>query len=165
MKFTSLHDLYIQELRDLYHAEKQILKALPKVIENTKAPELGTALSHHLEETKGHVTRLEQIFQLHDLEAKAVTCDGMKGILSEGEEILDHDENLDVRDAGIVAGCQKVEHYEIASYGAVRTWAEQMGHKQAAKLLQQTLDEEKRADQKLTEIAAKLNPVTVSRAG
>ncbi len=165
MKFKSLHDLYIEELRDLYHAEKQILKALPKVIENTKSSELSTALSNHLEETKGHVTRLEQVFQLHNLEAKAETCEGMKGILSEGEDILGHDENLDVRDAGIVAGCQKVEHYEIASYGTVRTWAEQMGHKQSARLLQQTLDEEKRADQKLTEIAQRLNVEAVQRAG
>jgi ferritin-like metal-binding protein YciE len=165
MKLKSLHDLYIEELRDLYHAEKQILKALPKVIENTKSSELSTALSNHLEETKGHVTRLEQVFQLHNLEAKAETCEGMKGILSEGEDILGHDENLDVRDAGIVAGCQKVEHYEIASYGSVRTWAEQMGHKQSARLLQQTLDEEKRADQKLTEIAQRLNVEAVQRAG
>jgi ferritin-like metal-binding protein YciE len=165
MKLESLHQLYIDELRDLYHAEKQILKALPKVIESTSSPELRTALSHHLEETKGHVTRLEQVFQLHNEEAKAKTCDGMKGILSEGEDILSHDENPEVRDAGIVAGCQKVEHYEIASYGSVRAWAEQMGHTEAARILQQTLDEEKHAEQKLTEIGKRLNVQTVRRAG
>lgn len=164
MKFESLHDLYLNELRDLYHAEKQILKALPKVIEKTKSQELQTALSNHLEETKGHVTRLEQVFRLHNEEPKAETCDGMKGILSEGEDILRHDENPAVRDAGIVAACQKVEHYEMAAYGSVRTWAEQMGHTQAAQILQQTLEEEKHADKKLTEIGQKLNVESVQRA-
>jgi len=165
MKFESLHELYVAELRDLYDAERRILKALPKVIENTASPELQTALSNHLEETKGHVTRLEQVFELHHEEAKAETCDGMKGILAEGEDILDHDENREVRDAGIIGACQKVEHYEIASYGAVRTWAEQMGHTKAMQILQQTLEEEKKADKKLTEIAAKLNPQSVRHAG
>lgn len=165
MKLESLHILYIKELRDLYHAEKQILKALPKVIESTGSSELRTALSHHLEETKGHVTRLEQVFQMHNEEAKTETCKGMEGILDEGKEVLSHDENPGVRDAGIVAGCQKVEHYEIASYGSVHAWAEQMGHTQAASLLQQTLDEEKKADQKLTEISKRLNVEAVRRAG
>ena len=164
MKFQSLHDIYLQELRDLYHAEKQIVKALPKVIEASTSVELRNALSHHLKETEGQVARLEQVFKLHNEEPRASTCDGMKGILSEGSEILDHDENLHVRDAGIAAACQKVEHYEIASYGAVRTWAEQMGHNQAAKLLQQTLDEEKKADQKLTEIAKQINVESASHA-
>lgn len=164
MKFKSLHDVYLQELRDLYHAEKQILKALPKVIESSTSADLRNALSNHLKETEGQVTRLEQVFKLHNEEPKAETCEGMKGILAEGEDILGHDENLQVRDAGIAAACQKVEHYEIASYGAVRTWAEQMGHNQAARLLQQTLDEEKKADQKLTEIAKKLNVESVSHA-
>jgi ferritin-like metal-binding protein YciE len=164
MKFESLHDLYLSELRDLYHAEKQILKALPKVIENTNSPELQTALSNHLEETKGHVARLEQVFRLHNEEPKAETCDGMKGILSEGEDILDHDENPAVRDAGIVAACQKVEHYEMSAYGSVRTWAEQMGHTQAAQILQQTLEEEKQADKKLTQIGEQLKTESVSRA-
>ena len=165
MKFESLHDLYLQELRDLYSAEKQIVKALPKVIESTESADLRRALSSHLEETKNHVVRLEQVFQLHNERAKAETCDGMKGILDEGADILSHDENTAVRDAGIIAGCQKVEHYEIASYGSVRTWADQMGHKEAAQILQQTLDEEKHADQKLTQIASQLNMETVRRAG
>ncbi|MEI9975948.1 MAG: ferritin-like domain-containing protein [Ignavibacteriota bacterium] len=165
MKFETLHDLYMQELRDLYHAEKQILKALPKLIKATDSADLKAALSNHLEETEGQVTRLEQVFQLHNVDAKAVTCDGMKGILTEGEDILEHDENVAVRDAGIIAGCQKVEHYEIASYGSVRAWAEQMGHTKAAKLLQQTLDEEKKADEKLTQIAKQLNVESVRSAG
>ncbi len=165
MKFESLHDLYLNELRDLYSAEKQILKALPKVIESSGSADLRTALSNHLEETKNHVVRLERVFQLHNEKAKAETCDGMKGILDEGDDILDHDENPSVRDAGIIAGCQKVEHYEISAYGSVRTWAEQMGHTEAAQILQQTLEEEKHADQKLTEVASQLNPQTVRRAG
>ncbi|HUB80927.1 MAG TPA: ferritin-like domain-containing protein [Bryobacteraceae bacterium] len=165
MKFESLHQLYLMELRDLYDAEKRIVKALPRVIENTTSPDLQTALSNHLQETKGHVTRLEQVFKLHNEEAKTETCDGMKGILSEGEDILGHDENPEVRDAGIIAACQKVEHYEIASYGTVRKWAEQMGHTKAVQLLQQTLDEEKTADRKLTEIGEKLNPQSVRHAG
>jgi ferritin-like metal-binding protein YciE len=165
MKFQSLHDLYIDELRHLYSAEKQILKALPKVIESASSPDLRTALSNHLEETKSHVTRLEQVFQLHHQEAKAETCEGMKGILDEGEDMLDHDENPAVRDAGIIVACQKVEHYEVASYGSVRSFAEQMGHSQTARILQQTLDEEKKANEKLTEISRSLNLVTVRRAG
>jgi len=164
MKIDSLHALYLNELRDLYHAEKQIVKALPKMIENTNSTDLRTALSSHLEETRGHVTRLERVFRLHGEEPKTETCQGMKGIIDEGDDIVGHDENLNVRDAGIIAGAQKVEHYEIASYGSVRTWAEQMGHQDAASLLQQTLDEEKRADAKLTEIAARLNIEAVRTA-
>jgi len=165
MKFNSLHDLYVEELRDLYSAEKQILKALPKVIESTHSADLRTALSTHLEETKHQVIRLEQVFKLHNEPAKAETCDGMKGILEEAADILDHDENAAVRDAGIISGCQRVEHYEIAAYGSVRAWAEQMGHREAAQILQQTLEEEKRADKKLTEIASQLNLESVRRAG
>jgi len=165
MKFNSLHDLYVEELRDLYSAEKQILKALPKVIESTHSADLRTALSTHLEETKHQVIRLEQVFKLHNEPAKAETCDGMKGILEEAADILDHDENAAVRDAGIISGCQRVEYYEIAAYGSVRAWAEQMGHREAAQILQQTLEEEKRADKKLTEIASQLNLESVRRAG
>ena len=165
MRFQSLHDLYLEELRDLYSAEKQILKALPKVIESTASADLRSALSHHLEETTNHVIPLEQVFHLHNETAKAETCDGMKGILEEADDILDHDENVSVRDAGIIPGCQRVEHYEMAAYGSVRTWAEQMGHREAAEILQQTLEEEKRADKRLTEIAARLNVESVRRAG
>ena len=164
MKIDSLHALYLNELRDLYHAEKQIVKALPKMIENTNSTDLRTALSSHLEETRGHVTRLERVFRLHGEEPKTETCQGMKGIIDEGDDIVGHDENLNVRDAGIIAGAQKVEHYEIASYGSVRTWAEQMGHQESATLLQQTLDEEKRADEKLTKIASTLNIEAVRSA-
>lgn len=165
MKLDSLHSLYLNELHDLYHAEKQLVKALPKMIENTRSTDLRTALSNHLDETKGHVTRLEQVFRLHHEEPKAETSKGMEGIIDEGEKIVSHDENASVRDAGIIAGAQKAEHYEIASYGSLRTWAEQMGHREAAQILQQTLDEEKNADKRLTQIAATLNVEAARRAG
>ncbi|MGO4880274.1 MAG: ferritin-like domain-containing protein [Bryobacteraceae bacterium] len=165
MKIESLHALYLKELRDLYNAENQIVKALPKMIEAVESPELRAGLSHHLEETRGHVARLEQIFRQHNEEAKGETCKGMEGIIDEGKAIVSHADRSAVRDAGIIASAQKVEHYETAGYGSVRTWAQQMGHSEAAQLLQQTLDEEKQADKKLTEIAATLKLEAVRRAG
>jgi ferritin-like metal-binding protein YciE len=154
VKLESLNDLYLCELKDLYSAEDQIVKALPKVIEKTTSPELRQALQSHLEETRGHVTRLEQIFDMHGEEAKKQKCKGMQGVLSEGDELLGYDAPPEVRDAAIISACQRVEHYEMAGYGTVRTYAEQLGHQRAAALLQQTLDEEKAADDKLTDIAA-----------
>ena len=154
MKLESLNDLYISELKDLYSAEDQIVKALPKVIEKTTSPELRQALADHLEETRGHVARLEEIFEMHGEEAKKQKCKGMQGVLAEGEEIMGYDATPEVRDAAIISACQRVEHYEIAAYGTVRTYAEQMGHERAAAVLQETLDEEMAADEKLTDIAA-----------
>ncbi len=154
MKLESLHDLYISELKDLYSAEDQILKALPKVIEKATTPELRQALQDHLEQTRGHVARLEQIFDMHGEEAKKQKCKGMQGVLAEGEEMIGYDATPEVRDAAIISACQRVEHYEMAAYGTVRTYAEQMGHERAAALLQETLDEEVAADEKLTDIAA-----------
>jgi ferritin-like metal-binding protein YciE len=154
MKLETLHDLYLSELRDLYSAEDQIIKALPKVIEKTTSPELREALSDHLEETRGHLTRLEEVFQMHGEEPKKQKCKGMQGVLAEGEELLGYDASPAVRDAAIIAACQRVEHYEIAAYGTVRTYAEQLGHDHAASLLEETLDEESAADEKLTQIAA-----------
>lgn len=154
MKLESLHDLYLSELRDLYSAEDQIIKALPKVIEKTTSPELRQALSDHLEETRGHVTRLEAVFQMHGEEPKKQKCKGMQGVLSEGEDLLGYDAPAAVRDAAIISACQRVEHYEIAAYGTVRTYAEQLGHDRAASTLQETLDEESAADEKLTQIAS-----------
>jgi len=165
VKLESLHQLYIKELHDLYDCENQIIKALPKMIDAADSNQLRTALEEHLEQTRGHVTRLEQIFQMHNEDVKGEKCKGMDGILDEGKDIVKHDENRGVRDAGIIAGAQKVEHYEISGYGSVRTWAEQMGHTQAAQLLQQTLNEEKEADKKLTQIAESLNIEAVRRAG
>jgi ferritin-like metal-binding protein YciE len=154
MKLESLNDLYISELRDLYSAEDQIVKALPKVIEKTTAPELRQALTNHMEETLGHVARLEQIFEMHGEEAKKQKCKGMQGVLAEGEEMMGYDATPEVRDAAIISACQRVEHYEIAAYGSVRTYAEQLGYERAAAVLQETLDEEMAADEKLTDIAA-----------
>lgn len=165
MKLESLHELYIKELRDLYNAENQIIKALPKMIESATSSDLRTALETHLQETHEQVRRLQQVFRLHNEEVKGENCKGMEGIISEGKELLKHDENLNVRDAGIIAAAQKVEHYEMASYGSVRTWAKQMGHTEAVTLLQQTLDEEGQADAKLSEIARALNAEAVRRAG
>jgi ferritin-like metal-binding protein YciE len=157
MKLLSLHDLYLNELHDLYDAENQIVKALPKMIESATSGELRNALSNHLEQTRAHVTRLEQVFQLHNEEVSGEKCKGMQGLIDEGKNLIKHDENLNVRDAAIIAAAQKVEHYEVASYGTVRTWAQLMGHMEAARLLQATLDEEAEADHKLTEIARTLN--------
>ncbi len=153
MKLESLHDLYLLELKDLYSAEDQIVKALPKVIEKATSPELRTALSNHLEETKEHVTRLEQIFEMHGEDAKKQKCKGMQGILEEGDETIGKDATAAVRDAAIIGACQRVEHYEMAAYGTVRTYARQLGHERAAALLDRTLEEEDAADEKLTEIA------------
>jgi len=165
MKLQDLHTLYIKELRDTYHAEKQITKALPKMIDAAESQQLRSALSKHLDETQNHITRLERVFQMHNEDPKTETCKGMEGIIDEGKDVLSHDENREVRDAGLIAAAQKVEHYEIATYGSLRSWAEQMGHTQAAQLLQQTLDEEKNADAKLTQIAQTLNVEAVRRAG
>jgi len=154
MKLESLHDLYLSELRDLYSAEDQIIKALPKMIEKAESTHLRNALTSHLQETRGHVARLEQVFEMHGEEAKKEKCKGMEGVLAEGDEMVGKDATPAVRDAAIISACQRVEHYEIAAYGTVRTYAEQMGHERAAVVLKQTLDEEAAADRKLTEIAS-----------
>jgi ferritin-like metal-binding protein YciE len=164
MKLGSLHELYLNELHDLYDGEQQIVKALPKMIESSSSAELRDALSNHLEETRAQVTRLEQIFRLHNEDVKGEKCKGLAGIIDEGKDLIKHDENIIVRDAAIISAAQKVEHYEIASYGTVRTWAELMGHDEAVRLLRQTLNEEGEADKKLTEIAMALNPEAVHGA-
>jgi ferritin-like metal-binding protein YciE len=153
MAAHSLSDLYVEELRDLYNAEKQILKALPKMIKAASHDELKEALESHRKQTEGHVTRLEQIFEDLGKNAKGKTCHGMEGVLAEGAELLEEKPEPQVLDAGIISAAQRVEHYEMAGYGSVRTWAEQLGHENHASLLQQTLEEEKEADEKLTELA------------
>ena len=165
MKLESLHDLYLNELHDLYNAENQILKALPKMIESAQSTELRDALNQHMQQTHEQVRRLQQVFQLHNEEVKGQKCKGMEGVIEEGKDLLKHDENPAARDAAIILAAQKLEHYEMAGYGAVRTWAQLMGHTEAAQLLQQTLDEEGEADKTLTEIAQRLNIVAVRRAG
>lgn len=152
-KLASLKDLYLTELKDLYDAEKRIVKTLPKVAEAASQPELRDALLLHLDQTKGHVSRLEMVFQGMGESARARTCDGIKGILEEGENFIDDIDDPAVRDAGIISAAQRVEHYEIAAYGTVQKWAEQLNDTKGARLLEETLEEEKAADKKLTAIA------------
>ena len=164
MKLNSLHDLYLAELQDLYDAEKQIVKALPKMAEEATSSDLRAALEEHLEQTREHVRRLEQVFRLHGEEAKGEKCEGIEGIIDEGKDVLKQDAAPMVKDAAIIASAQRVEHYEMAAYGCVRTYAEQMGHSEAARLLQQTLDEEGEADKVLTSIAQKRNAEAIRTA-
>jgi ferritin-like metal-binding protein YciE len=157
MKLETLRELYIEELQDLYSAETQITKALPKLIEASSAPMLQQAFEHHLGETKNHVKRLEQIFERLNENPKGKTCEGMKGLLKEGSERAGEGGEADVLDAGIIAAAQRVEHYEIAAYGSARTYAELLGEREAMQLLNETLEEEKAADTKLTQVAKKIN--------
>jgi ferritin-like metal-binding protein YciE len=153
MKIDSLDKLLEEELKDIYSAEKQLLKALPKMAKKASSDELRAALEEHLTVTEGQVTRLEEVFQALGKPAKAKTCKAMQGLIEEATEIMGEDAEDAVMDAGIIAAAQKVEHYEIASYGTVRTWATLCGEDDAAELLQETLDEETEADEKLTELA------------
>lgn len=157
MKATSLRDLYLEELKDLYDAEHQIIKALPKMVNKASSDELRNALQEHLEVTREQATRLENIFEQMGERAKAKKCKGMAGLVEEGSEILKEDMDEDVKDAAIISAAQRVEHYEMAAYGTVRTYANLLGENEAAELLQKTLDEEKQADQTLNEIAEQIN--------
>jgi len=157
MELDSLRELYVAELQDLYSAENQILKALPKMIKAAKSPQLKAGFELHLEQTKEQVTRLEQIFEGLEEKAEGKKCKGMEGLLKEGEELMGEDADEDVLDAGLISAAQRVEHYEMAGYGTVRTYAELLGEKEAVKLLQTTLDEEKDTDAKLTKLASKIN--------
>lgn len=153
MKLETLHDLYVDELKDLYSAEHQLLKALPKMAKAASAPQLAKAFTDHLEETRGQVERLEKIFKKLDVSPKGKTCKAMEGLLEEGKEVMDEDADPTVMDAALIAAAQRVEHYEMAGYGCVRTFARLLGDEQAADLLQKTLDEEGAADKKLTKLA------------
>jgi ferritin-like metal-binding protein YciE len=154
----TMDDLFVHTLRDIYYAEKQILKALPDMIEKASEAQLKQAFQSHLGETKNQVTRLEQVFKLHGVEAKGVDCPAIDGIIEESEEIAGEVEDKAVLNAALAAAAQAVEHYEMTRYGTLVAWAKQLGRNDCAKLLQQNLDEEKAADKKLTEIAeARLN--------
>ena len=153
MKLNSLRDLYITELKDLYDAEHRIIKALPKMAESANSPELRSAFEQHLEQTRGHVSRLEQIFQWLDEPAKGQKCKGIEGIIDEGEDLMDKDSAPAVCDAALISAAQKVEHYEIAGYGTARTFARRLGFDDQAMLLDQTLKEEGQTDKKLTSLA------------
>jgi ferritin-like metal-binding protein YciE len=153
MKIDSLEKLLEEELKDIYSAEKQLLKALPKMAKKASSEELRTALEEHLTVTEGQVARLEEVFEALGKTAKAKTCKAMQGLIEEATELMEEDADDAVMDAGIIAAAQKVEHYEIASYGTVRTWATLCGQEEAAELLQETLDEETEADELLSELA------------
>ena len=153
MKLDSLRTLWIEEMRDLYNAENQLLKALPKMAKRANTPELKEAFESHLEETQTHVERLEEIFAKLGKKPSGKTCKAMKGLVEEGSEMLKEDGPDSVIDAGIIAAAQRVEHYEMAGYGAARTFASLLGEDDAEELLQTTLDEEGAADEKLTQIA------------
>lgn len=152
-KMVTLNDLLEDELKDLYSAEKQLIKALPKMAKRASSPQLRSALEQHLEVTKRQAKRLEQVFEELGRSAKAKTCEAMAGIIEEAEDMMDEDAEEAVMDAAIIGCAQKVEHYEIATYGTVRSWAQRVGAQRAAQLLDQTLQEEGEADKKLTSIA------------
>jgi ferritin-like metal-binding protein YciE len=150
---SSLHDAFLDELRDVYNAEKQITRALPKMSKAASAATLSDAFDTHLQETQGQIERLEQVFELLDETARGKQCEGMAGILEEGKQIMEEDFDEATMDACLIAAAQRVEHYEMAAYGTLVAWAKAMGHDEAAKLLQETLDEEKTADEKLSSLA------------
>jgi ferritin-like metal-binding protein YciE len=149
----TLHDAFVDELRDTYDAEKQLTKALPKMAKAANSPELREAIESHLEETRQQVTRLEQVFESLDEKAKGKHCDGIAGIIQEAQAIMQEDFDESTADACLIAAAQRAEHYEMAAYGTLVAWARAMGHDDAADLLQETLDEEKAADEKLNSLA------------
>jgi len=152
-RYETLEELFVCQLKDLYDAENRLVKALPKMRDAANSPTLKEAFSNHLIETERQVERLEEVFRSIGSKAEAETCDAMKGLISEGEDMIDAKGDPNVLDAGLIASAQRVEHYEIAGYGTARTLAKQLGHLDAAELLQNTLDEEASADSTLTMIA------------
>lgn len=152
-KMATLDDLFTDLLKDLYSAEKQLVKALPKMAKNAQSPDLQRAFQEHLKQTEGQVERIERIFSDMGGSPRGKKCVGMEGLIEEGNELLQEDVEPDVLDAGLIAAAQKVEHYEIAGYGTARAWAERLGYDNVARLLKQTLEEESMANEKLTKIA------------
>jgi len=160
---TTLKSLLIDELRDIYHAERQLVRALPKLAKAATSPDLREALESHLAETEQQVSRVEQAFELLNESAKTKTCAGMMGIVEEGSELIKESDKGAALDAGIIAGAQRAEHYEMAAYGSLMAWARALGHDDVAELLSESLEEEKAADKKLTELAeAGLNDAAAS---
>ena len=149
----TLHDAFVDELRDTYDAEKQLIKALPKLAKAATSDELRSAFETHLEETRGHVERLEQVFESLEEKVRGKHCEGIAGIIEEGKSVMEEDFDEAAMDACLIAAGQRAEHYEMAAYGTLVAWARAMGHTEAAGLLQETLDEEKAADEKLTTLA------------
>ncbi len=163
-KLNNLQDLLVEQLQDLYDAENQILKALPKMAEKAVSPELRQGFEQHLSQTKGHVERLEQVFNTLNEKPSGHTCKAMQGIIKEGDELMKERADASVMDAGLIASAQRVEHYEMAGYGCVRTWANLLGMADVAQLLQRTLDEEGATDQKLTTLAERIINVQAAEA-
>lgn len=157
MKENSLRELYVEELKDLYSAETQMIKALPKMAKAATSPDLKAGFEEHLQQTREHVTRLQTILEALDENPKGKTCKGMEGLVKEGAELIEEDPGPEELDAGLISAAQRVEHYEIAGYGCVATYAKLLGEEQAEKLLRQTLDEEKETDRKLTELSEDIN--------
>ena len=157
MHLTTLADLFVSELKDLYSAEKQLLKALPKMAKAANSKALQNGFNKHLRQTEGHVSRLEKVFEELGVSPRGKKCKAMEGLIEEGQEVIDEDAAPDVKDAALIAAAQRVEHYEMAGYGCVRTYARLLNHKRAATLLQQTLNEEGDTDKSLTKLAEKIN--------
>ncbi len=164
MKLDSFKKLYIHELNDLYDAEKQLVEALPKMVKAATSSELRVAFENHLDETNAQVDRLETALANVGEKPKRVTCKGMKGLIEEGEEMIKQQADTAIRDAGLIAAAQRIEHYEIAGYGCARTYAEMLGEEEAGELLQQSLDEERTADESLTALAESLINVEAAQA-
>jgi ferritin-like metal-binding protein YciE len=163
MELSTLKDLYIHELKDLYSAEKQLIRALPRMAKAATNPDLAAGFEQHLEETREHAARLEKLLKSHDQSTRGPKCKGMEGVVAEGAEMIEEEAEDEVRDAGLIAAAQRVEHYEIAGYGTARTYAELLGDKAGVKALQQTLDEEAATDEKLTALA--VSAINVAAAG
>lgn len=149
----TLDDLFLDTLKDIYYAEKQIVKTLPKMAKAATSPELKAGFEQHLEESEGHIERLEQVFEMIGKPARGKTCDAILGIIEEGKSIMDEFKGTQALDAGLVSSAQAVEHYEIARYGTLKTWAQQLGLREAVTLLDATLKEEEATDRKLTQVA------------
>lgn len=156
-KTQTLNDLLVEELKDLYSAENQLIKALPKMAKAASNEELKAGFEEHLEQTKNHVSRLERVFELLGASPKGKKCQAMEGLIAEASEKLELEADSAAKDAALIGAAQKVEHYEIAGYGTVRTWAEVVGEDEVAKLLEETLDEESETDERLTELAETIN--------
>jgi ferritin-like metal-binding protein YciE len=165
MQQESLKELYIEELKDIYNAENQLIKALPKMAKAATSEELRSGFEEHLEQTREHVERLDQIFNELGEKPTGKKCKGMEGLVAEGAEIMGEDFEDEVMDAALISAAQRVEHYEIAAYGTVRTYAEILGEREAVQLLEKTLEEEKETDEKLTELASDINLQAASAEG
>ena len=164
MEIDSLRKLYMDELKDIYSAEKQLLQALPRMAKKAKNPQLRQGFEKHVEQTRGQIERLDRIFELLGKAARGKKCKGMEGLIEEGKEMMQEDMEDDVMDAALISSAQKTEHYEIASYGTLRTYANLLGEKEHARLLQQTLDEEGTMDKELTKLAEQVNVEAMAEA-